>query len=455
MADASPKTGAMPAMSFAVGWPTVLSFVLVTAVTVATAAVFLDIRRQGNEPEPPAGCRRLGLPHGKSNLKDQYNPKYAQGSDEDKTSWKIKALCIYPIKSCFPVELDSGEVVPTGMKYDRQYTFAQLVSSVAKDGSWDISHQWTFLTQRQSPHLTRVRTELWVPDPSSPTYSPEAEYVKSEGCIVVSFPYLEDKLWISDKIERLGAFIRKNILHHTTISYDGPRESFRIPFNPPPSRIASRAYPLEPMKIWDECPTALNMGAEIAPGTLSKLKYALGISNQLTLFRVDAQRPRPVYRCAPRNGEAVAYQPVVGMADAYPLHIVNLASVRDVAARLPAPAARLDAVRFRANLYVTGPPAYAEDHWKVVRVGAERYHVSCRTARCTMPNVDPATGERDRNEPYKTMAAFRKIDEGAAKWPCLGMQMVPMSEEEGVVRVGDEVVVEEIGEHWYIPQGPS
>lgn len=107
-------------------------------------------------------------------------------------------------------------------------------------------------------------------------------------------------------------------------------------------------------------------------------------------------------------------------------------------------------------LIVTGPPPYAEDAWKKIRIGGSRYHVSCRTARCTLPNVDQDTGARDaHNEPYKTMAAYRKIDEGAAKWPCLGMQMVPMSGEEEGIRVGDGVVVEEVGEHCYIPQGPS
>ncbi|KAB2580671.1 Mitochondrial amidoxime-reducing component 1 [Lasiodiplodia theobromae] len=454
MAETAPKTGGILALVVVENWHTILSFLLVTISTIVIAAITLDVRRQGQEQEPPAGCRRLGLPPGKSNLRDQYDPKYAKGSDKDKSSWKVKALSIYPVKSCFPVELDSGEVIPTGMKYDRQFTFAQLISSVAKDGSWEINHQWSFVTQRQSPHLTKVTTELWVPDPSSPTYSPNGEWVKNEGCIVISFPYMEDKLWISDRLERLGAFIRKNILMQTHLDYDGPRVCFRIPFNPTPERIKEKAYPREPMKIWDECPEALNMGVEIPEEILAKLKYALGISNQLTLFRVDPLRFREVYRCAPRKGQEVEYQPVVGMADAYPLHIINLASVHDVASRLPKPT-RLDAIRFRANIYVTGPPTYAEDHWRVVRIGSRRYHVSCRTARCTMINVNPATAERERNEPYKSMSEYRKIDSGAAKWPCLGMQMVPMSGDEGEIRVGDEIVVEEVGEHCYIPQGPS
>ncbi|KAL1648435.1 hypothetical protein SLS58_002190 [Diplodia intermedia] len=354
MEEIAPKTGGMLASVVLQAWPAILSLFLITAFSIAIAAVILDVSREDQEAEPPAGCRRLGLPPGKSHLRDQYNQKYAKGSEKDKSSWKVKALSIYPVKSCYPVELEHGEVIPAGMKYDRQFTFAQLISSVAKDGSWEITHQWSFLTQRQSPHLTNITTELWVPDPSSPTYSSNAEWVKSEGCIVISFPYMEDKLWISDRLERLGALIR-SVFTQNHLDYDGPRISFRVPFNPPSDRIKEKAYPREPMKIWNECPEALNMGIEIPEEILAKLKYTLGISNQLTLFRVDPQRFREVYRCAPRKGQDVEYQPVVGMADAYPLHIINLASARDVASRLPKSTV-LDAIRFRANIYpaITG-----------------------------------------------------------------------------------------------------
>lgn len=104
------------------------------------------------------------------------------------------------------------------------------------------------------------------------------------------------------------------------------------------------------------------------------------------------------------------------------------------------------------------------------------YHVSSRTARCALPNVDPATGARDHShQPYSAMAAYRRIDAGAGVYPCLGMQVTPMfdgglggvrkgrgegggeEEEEGgvpgVISVGDEVrVLETTEEHFYIKQ---
>ncbi|KAF2091915.1 MOSC-domain-containing protein [Saccharata proteae CBS 121410] len=422
-------------------------------IVLTVTALWLDSRRRNNPFQSPAGCRRLGLEEGTSNLADQYDPRYARARPQ--VAWPdsrlvatVKALCIYPVKSCYPVELSRGEVVRTGMQYDRQFTFAQLTSSVAQDASCGITHQWNFITQRQAPCLTKVKTEVWVPDPASPTYSSDAEYVKSGGCIVVKFPYTDDKLWLMESLERLGAKIRATFLPANNASLD---VSFRIPIWPTPERIKS--YPIEKMKIWNEMPDALNMGNEIPDDVLAKLKYSLGISNPLTLFRTHPDRCREVFRCAPRK-EDVGYQPVVGMADAYPLHIMSLSSVHDVAKHLPKDySCKLDAIRYRANIYISGSEAYDEDQWKRIRIGSQDFHVSCRTARCLLPNVNPLTGERDKNQPYSAMSAYRKIDRGAWRYPCLGMQMVPVSGEPGEIRVGDEVMVLEVGDHHYIPQG--
>jgi uncharacterized protein YcbX len=69
-----------------------------------------------------------------------------------------------------------------------------------------------------------------------------------------------------------------------------------------------------------------------------------------------------------------------------------------------------------------------------------------------MPNVDQVTGERHPSEPDKTLRSFRNVDEGAGQnIGCLGMQMVPLSRE-SALRVGDEITVLEVGEHYYINQ---
>jgi hypothetical protein len=74
--------------------------------------------------------------------------------------------------------------------------------------------------------------------------------------------------------------------------------------------------------------------------------------------------------------------------------IINLASVRDFAARLGRP---VDPLRFRANLYVEGWPAWAENDWtgRDLTLGAARARVFKPITRCTAPDVDPATAARD------------------------------------------------------------
>ena len=81
--------------------------------------------------------------------------------------------------------------------------------------------------------------------------------------------------------------------------------------------------------------------------------------------------------------------------------------------------------RLTLDVAVTGPPAYAEDAWKKIRIGEEDYHVACRAARCRLPNIDPVTAKRHPTEPSKTLRSFRCIDKGAEDEACLGMNVVP------------------------------
>jgi hypothetical protein len=74
--------------------------------------------------------------------------------------------------------------------------------------------------------------------------------------------------------------------------------------------------------------------------------------------------------------------------------IINLASVRDLEARIGRP---LDPLRFRGNLYVEGWPAWAEAGMEgaALRIGAARAKVYKPIVRCVATHVDPTTGERD------------------------------------------------------------
>ncbi|KAF2805575.1 MOSC-domain-containing protein [Mytilinidion resinicola] len=413
----------------------------------------LQVHKSYTKQVSPEGCRRIGL-QGRSNLADHQDLRYSSGSNpgislDGTPLWRVKALFIYPIKSCRRIELDHGEIIRTGMKYDRQFCFAQQVTSLPsseenKDGSHTVKSEWNFITQRTFARMAKVETEMWIPDPSSPTYSPNAEFVKSDGCIVMRFPFSPDVDLSWSGVKALASLIAAKLYGQSE-----PMVEQCIPFNPSLDRIKEKGYTSEKMKIWKDAPEALNMGAEMPEDVMAKLKYSLGVTNPLTLFRIDTQKYREVFKCAPKKQD-VGYQIIIGMADSYPLHIMNLASVHDVASKIPKGYYKeFNPLRYRANVYITGPPAFAEDSWAKARIGDCNYHISCRTTRCKLPNVDPETAIRDRVEPEKTMRSYRVVDKGSSS-ACLGMQVTPLVEETGEISVGDEVKLLEQGEHFFL-----
>lgn len=339
----------------------------------------------------------------KSNLRDYT----AQGESPD--SWKVQSLWIFPIKSCHGIELKESQVVSTGLEHDRQYTFAEkkLDPKTGKEG-------WVFITQRQYPALARVTTQF------------RSQKDAAGGKILeVGYPV---KTWLNRWISMTGEIMK----------------TFELPLEASEEELAQ--YPPESVRIWKDVVMACNM----TPLVPSGFAESFGAKHPIALFRLRPPHFREVFRCAPRKAE-IGYQPVTAFADAYPIHLVNLASVRDLNSRLEDSLPKLDAIRFRPNVILSGPPAFEEDAWKRISLGDKEYYTSCRTVRCKMPNVDQDTGIRHFAEPDRTMRKYRCIDEGNKLNACFGMQVVPAAEK-GFIRVGDSITVLETGEHYYIDQ---
>jgi uncharacterized protein YcbX len=75
------------------------------------------------------------------------------------------------------------------------------------------------------------------------------------------------------------------------------------------------------------------------------------------------------------------------------LHIVNLESVRELS-RIAG--IELNPLRFRANIYFEGLPAWEERHWhgKTIACGGVKLEVFGETSRCEATSVDPKTALR-------------------------------------------------------------
>ena len=96
---------------------------------------------------------------------------------------------------------------------------------------------------------------------------------------------------------------------------------------------------------------------------------------------------------------------IVSFADGYPLMLLSEASVEELNSRLEKP---LPMNRFRPNLVVSGAEAFAEDDWKVIRVGEAVFRSTKPCERCVITTTDQARGEVDGKEPLKTLATYRQ-----------------------------------------------
>ncbi|KAI1430555.1 hypothetical protein GGR50DRAFT_684421 [Xylaria sp. CBS 124048] len=437
--------------------PYLLFFITVCAFVIPVALLLPPVALRRSDALLKTHTR-AGVSKSKSNLKDQYAATSQTSQDGPAL---VKSLVIYPVKSCRGIELTHSRVVPQGLEYDRMFTFAQLKSpfpvSLNMADEAKAKHRWVFITQREFPLLATVKADLWLPDETK-LRKQSADDTSKDAFLILRFPWRDDG-WrgllsvIMAKLSRgLAAEAEKEIL--LPIAFPSPQE------------IKEKGYVLEEVKIWNDVVTALNMTTELP----RELMLYLGTSNKLGLFRVNPSKLREVYRCAPRKDD-VGYQPVTGFQDAYPLHLITLDTVQEFSKEVPKDdqLKQLDVTRFRANIILSGVPAYDEETWKQARFKPGRsnlrndavFHVSCRTARCKMPNVNPETGDRHPREPDRSLRRLRIVDKGAPLWGCLGMQMTPLfeaadnagdSERFSWIAVGMAVEVEQRGDHVYIPQ---
>ncbi|ORY63245.1 MOSC domain-containing protein [Pseudomassariella vexata] len=398
---------------------------------------------------------KAGLAPSKSNLKSQLSPEH---KPRDGQAPKIQSLMIYPVKSCKGIEVAKAKVVPQGLEFDRLFTFAQLkspfpvdVDSADEEGA---QHKWEFITLRQFARLANVTVELWLPD----EMKLRKQSLKSqETFLIIRFPWKE--LGWRGFFATVAAKLTKGWRAEAEIEVLLPAD---FPTN---GEIKDRGYTYEDVKIWKDTTRALNMEKEIP----EELRLYLGVSNKMTLFRIDPTQLREVYRCAPRK-DVAGYQPVMGFQDAYPLHLMNLNSFQQFNSEVPKDAdlKQLDVRRFRPNILkntVSCSETYDEETWKRIRCKSGTsglyndavFQISCRTVRCKLPNVDPVTGIRHPIEPDKSLRKLRSVDEGAPFKGCLGMQATPLFEEgaseeemEGWIGVGMTIEVEQRGEHVYV-----
>src|SRR4051794_32038464 len=142
---------------------------------------------------------------------------------------------------------------------------------------------------------------------------------------------------------------------------------------------------------------------ELARGELSTRQGRLAIEALLRRFMPTELRGPPKVL----QGEGHSFSDVAAKV----VSIINLASVAAIESMVGAPVHRL---RFRANLYVGGGPAWREFGLggQEIAIGSARLKVTKRIKRCAAINVDPDTGIRDLAIPATLLQTLDHADCG-------------------------------------------
>lgn len=152
----------------------------------------------------------------------------------------------------------------------------------------------------------------------------------------------------------------------------------------------------------------------------------LGIDCQLLYIGKDTQRH-----------SSSANHPA-SFADGFPLLLISQASLEDLNQRTQTPHVM---AQFRPNLVVSGCAPYAEDTWRLIRIGGIEFEVREPCARCIMTTIDPISAERHAlREPLSVLEQYRKDADGDVMF---GQNLVARSP--GPLHVGDRIEVLETG----------
>ena len=139
-------------------------------------------------------------------------------------------------------------------------------------------------------------------------------------------------------------------------------------------------------------------------------------------FLGDEARGTPVFHHVPGHVFGDQRSPAVSLISLPTLHCFER-DIRQVR----------DPLRFRANIYFSGSPPWAEFDWvgRTLEVGGATLRVTKRTRRCNATQVSPSTAERDADPVRELMQAYGHPDLG------IHTEVV----EGGRIAVGDSIAV--------------
>ncbi len=181
------------------------------------------------------------------------------------------------------------------------------------------------------------------------------------------------------------------------------------------------------VRVWDDRVSAVTQG-DVADAWLARY---LGVPARLARFDYEATR-LAAHRYTGKVDAPLKF------ADGFPLLVTTTASLAALNERLRrqgATAVGMD--RFRPNIVLEAAPAFDEDYFGSLRIGPILIRPVKPCARCTVPGVDPATGEHT-TVVTDALAALRRRPDGVM----FGVNAIVVEGAGAALRVGDSVHVE-------------
>jgi len=236
-----------------------------------------------------------------------------------------------------------------------------------------------------------------------------------------------DRRWLlTDPDARFITQREQPALARVTVRYAGPGGSLVVSApGRPACRVAVPAADAEQLKvtIWRSVVAA----AAADPAADEWFSAYLGVP--VRLVYLDDPTRRAVDPGYSRDGDVVSF------ADGYPLLLTSAGSLDELGRWLAeAGDEPVPMTRFRPNVVVSGAPAWAEDHWRYIRIGDVPFRVAKPCGRCVVTTTDQVTGERG-SQPLKMLGQRRRFGQSLV----FGQNLIP--DARGVIKAGDPVEI--------------
>ena len=234
--------------------------------------------------------------------------KLGAATDGKKAPGRIDSLWVYPVKSCPGIQVSRSRVLPTGIEFDRLFTFAQLrspfpaqagavVRGSGKGSDKETEKEadndgltWDAITQRQFPMLASLQVELWRPDVAKvrraqanmrADYRAERNDSMSELYIVVRYPW-QAAGW-PGRWDRFAAKLMRGWRAEPEVEVVLPLAQ---PQAAKDAKAPTTAAKCARVRLSDRTARAFDLSAELP----RSLQLYLGVSNRLGLFRFDTEQ---------------------------------------------------------------------------------------------------------------------------------------------------------------------